>query len=67
MNFCPVCTREYRQTSGRNQSGRCPVCGSTLVHISDSDLNQVRKDESAIRPDLKENPGNRDEGIISLR
>jgi rRNA maturation endonuclease Nob1 len=42
MNYCPVCKREYKET-GVKQTRRCPVCGSTLVKISDDTMNQVRQ------------------------
>lgn len=37
MNYCTVCKRKYRQNTGY-QTGRCPVCGSMLVRLSDDAL-----------------------------
>jgi rRNA maturation endonuclease Nob1 len=42
MNYCPVCKREYKQMSV-DQTRRCPICGSTLVQISDVEMDQVRQ------------------------
>ncbi|MDD4483032.1 MAG: hypothetical protein PHD55_01535 [Methanoregula sp.] len=42
MNYCPICKREYKETSG-NPARHCPVCGSTLVELSSGDIAQVRR------------------------
>jgi Zn finger protein HypA/HybF involved in hydrogenase expression len=42
VNYCPVCKREYTQKS-RHQTGLCPVCGSTLVQISNDAMEKVRR------------------------
>ena len=42
MNYCPVCNREYKQRSGY-QTGRCPVCGSTLLMIASDELARLRE------------------------
>jgi DNA-directed RNA polymerase subunit RPC12/RpoP len=34
VKYCPVCKREYKEMS-KNQTLHCPVCGSTLIQISD--------------------------------
>ncbi|MGB7788150.1 heavy metal-binding domain-containing protein [Methanoregula sp.] len=43
MNYCPVCKREYKEVKGK-QTGRCPVCGTDLVQISESEMAVVRRE-----------------------
>jgi rRNA maturation endonuclease Nob1 len=42
VNYCPVCKREYKEMHGR-KTGHCPVCGSTLVQISDDKMDQMHQ------------------------
>jgi rRNA maturation endonuclease Nob1 len=42
MNYCPVCKREYKET-GVKPTRHCPICGSTLVQISDDTMDLVRE------------------------
>jgi len=43
MNYCPVCKREYKEMSGK-QTMHCPLCGSSLIRISDDEMNRVRRE-----------------------
>jgi len=43
VNYCPVCKREYKDMGG-NQTGLCPVCGSTLVQLPDDAMDKVRRE-----------------------
>jgi rRNA maturation endonuclease Nob1 len=45
MNYCPVCKREYKEMGG-NKTLQCPVCGSTLVWISDDEMERVRRNNA---------------------